>query len=435
MNLDSLVNFCVANSSNTPKEEKRKVRAFIQVWISTTIIMWLYVLFSYSVYDFPTVGALGILYSFIHTLAPVIYRNSKSLTLTGLCISLSALAFQITFCIFNGGIHSPAAIWFTAHPVIISFFASKRLILFSIFLNMVIVFLLSYLGNNGYFPVDALTPSLTQIMMISSLIGLDIIIATYTIVFIKKTESYTEDLATRNELIENLMRIISHDINNSLNVSTLSARYLERHVEDDEKMMKKLELIKKSNQEINEITVSIKEWMKANDTVLRLKSELIPLSDVITYVKASFEDALKIKNISLVVVNSVHEVVTIVGDSRALRYQIINNVIYNAIKFSEEGTKITFKIDKEDDFIKFEVIDQGIGIPNNILRSIFDPSKSSSRKGTKGEAGTGFGMPIVKTLIECMHGSIRVESFEKSENNKESGTTINIKVPLCEKDL
>ncbi len=436
---DNLVNKVISYSSNessvSSKDELRNIRAFVLVWISTTIIMWFYVVFSYWVFDFAIVGCIGLLCTIAHTLSPLIYRKTKSLVLTGLNISLTALVFQVTFCIYNGGIDSPSAIWFTAHPVIISFFASRSLIFFSVFLNMTLVIGLTLLGNLGLFPVDALPIDSTQIMKISSLIGLDIIIAVYTIVFIKTTEQHKNELAQRNKLVEDLMRIITHDVGNALTISVLSTnsiqKYYRKNNQEDPYIQKRLDMILNSNEQIRNISASTLQWMKANDSEIPLTITSVEIGVVPEHLEAAFSPIFENKKIHFEVNSSVNLNTKVLIDENAFKYQIMNNLLSNAAKFSPPDGKITLKIDEvKSTHLQLQVIDEGCGIPKQIIESIFNPAKSTSTIGTGGEKGTGFGMPIVKILIEQMKGSINIHSVEESEDNKKSGTTITITVPL-----
>ena len=186
--LESFVKFCLKDENTDDLKLKRNVLSFIKVWMSTTIIMWLYVAFSYTVFDFPLVGHIGLICTILHTISPLIYKYTKSLVLSGFNISMTGLIFQLTFCLFNGGITSPSAIWFTLHPVIMSFFGSRKLIILSVVINTLLVIGLAILGNYGYFSTNYLDNNLTQVMMITSFIGLDILIAVYTIVFISQSK-------------------------------------------------------------------------------------------------------------------------------------------------------------------------------------------------------------------------------------------------------
>lgn len=74
--------------------------------------------------------------------------------------------------------------------------------------------------------------------------------------------------------------------------------------------------------------------------------------------------------------------------------------------------------------------DQGIGIPQKLLENIFNPSKSISRRGTNGERGTGFGMPIVKTIIDGMKSSIDITSKCEDNDSQDTGTIVTINIPI-----
>jgi signal transduction histidine kinase len=82
--------------------------------------------------------------------------------------------------------------------------------------------------------------------------------------------------------------------------------------------------------------------------------------------------------------------------------------------------------------ILIKVIDQGIGIPQNLLETLFSFTTRTTRIGTKGEQGTGFGMPIVKTLLEKMGGTLEVHSqvLEEGQTSESPhGTTFTLRVP------
>ena len=70
--------------------------------------------------------------------------------------------------------------------------------------------------------------------------------------------------------------------------------------------------------------------------------------------------------------------------------------------------------------------DDGIGIPDSILTKLFDDEAKTSRPGTGGEPGTGFGMPIVKSYMDIYEGNIEVLSKVKDNGQNDSGTTFNL---------
>lgn len=96
--------------------------------------------------------------------------------------------------------------------------------------------------------------------------------------------------------------------------------------------------------------------------------------------------------------------------------QIFNNLLSNAFKFTSEGDKIRLSVEQlgavegEYEKFKFIVSDTGIGMSNEFLPHLFEPYSREMRFSEKQIAGTGLGMPIIRSLVAQMNGEIQVES-------------------------
>jgi len=101
------------------------------------------------------------------------------------------------------------------------------------------------------------------------------------------------------------------------------------------------------------------------------------------------------------------------GDSVRIR-QILTNLMTNAIKFTENGeVKVKLSVlEKNSDSIrlKLEVIDNGIGIPEEAQRKLFNSFTQADGSTTRKYGGTGLGLAIVRQLVTMMHGRLGVES-------------------------
>ncbi|PLT36021.1 cell wall metabolism sensor histidine kinase WalK [Bacillus sp. V5-8f] len=103
--------------------------------------------------------------------------------------------------------------------------------------------------------------------------------------------------------------------------------------------------------------------------------------------------------------------------------QVLYNIISNAIKYSPEGGKITFRIKEESEKIVVSISDQGVGIPKNNLSKIFERFYRVDKARARNLGGTGLGLAIAKEMVEAHDGEIWAESKEGK------GTTIFFTLP------
>ncbi len=108
-------------------------------------------------------------------------------------------------------------------------------------------------------------------------------------------------------------------------------------------------------------------------------------------------------------------------------YTVMSNLLTNAVKFSYEGATLLIKAKKgQNATIILTVKDLGIGIPPSLLKVIFDIHEKTTRPGTKGEEGTGFGMPLVKKFVKSYGALIEISSKDVKSNPDEHGTEIKL---------
>jgi signal transduction histidine kinase len=120
---------------------------------------------------------------------------------------------------------------------------------------------------------------------------------------------------------------------------------------------------------------------------------------------------------------------------KSLITQVIVNLFSNAIKFSSaldnievylgNVSNLSLDADYGSTYIKFSIIDQGIGIPKDEIDHVFESFVQSSKNRSNG-GGTGLGLPISKEIIELHHGKIWAES---PPENKDTGTVFTFIIP------
>ena len=109
---------------------------------------------------------------------------------------------------------------------------------------------------------------------------------------------------------------------------------------------------------------------------------------------------------------------------RTLMRKIIINLLVNAAKYSESGSTITLGLCYRQHAVEVSVQDEGIGIPENDQKHLFEAFHRAENVGTT--SGTGLGLAIVKNAVEAQHGTISVES------KINQGTTFTIVFPILE---
>lgn len=148
----------------------------------------------------------------------------------------------------------------------------------------------------------------------------------------------------------------------------------------------------------------------------KIELEYIPflLEEKISTTLKTFIFKIEEKGLELVFDNQVPSETVLIGDPFRLG-QVLNNLISNALKFTESG-KITvsaaqIKTENQLTFFEFKVSDTGIGISAENLANIFDEFVQASSETSRKYGGTGLGLTITKNLIEMQGGTIKAESI------------------------
>jgi len=162
----------------------------------------------------------------------------------------------------------------------------------------------------------------------------------------------------------------------------------------------------------------VREMRTMEDKKLDLES--IKVSELLKEALRLHQDNLEKKKIKMDI--DVPKDLHVIVEPRSFINSVANNILSNAIKFSYEKSLILISAHSSDEGVVLKFKDSGIGIPDKLLNDLFDLTKKTSRPGTSGEKGTGFGMPLIKKFVELYGGKIMITSSE----NKNHGTEITL---------
>lgn len=239
----------------------------------------------------------------------------------------------------------------------------------------------------------------------------------------EKAESATQ---AKSEFLSRM----SHDIRTPMN-AIIGLTHLAEEEDDAQKVKTYLRSIEASSDFLLGLINDILDMSKIENGELTLKEETYHVEEFIKGIDTIIKPSMDQKNIRFVVGMNCHEN-TIRTDK--LRFnQIFFNLLSNAAKFTPEGGTVEFLCEalpaKNGKVgMHFIVRDSGVGMSREFLQQIYDPfTQERSAEGDK-QMGTGLGLPIVKSLVDIMGGSISV----KSELGKGTEFTVDLYAPRGE---
>lgn len=220
---------------------------------------------------------------------------------------------------------------------------------------------------------------------------------------VEKPERNSENLSK-----DQLFAILAHDLKSPLNAVMGLAELLESEYEDisDEDKKKTIQQIKNSSRHVYDLLEKIIVWYKSQSGTLEIFKERFIVEDLVDEVLDSLEVVWEKKNIEIFY--DLEEELLLNSDSDILR-TILRNLLSNAIKFSDEGSKIIIKAFYSNNAVVFEIIDEGLGIPDNLKPRLFEMNDSKIRQGTWNESGSGLGLIICNDLVKLQGGQLTVK--------------------------
>ena len=243
---------------------------------------------------------------------------------------------------------------------------------------------------------------------------------------LEKTNSQLEQanrsLVNASKAKDEFLNIMSHELRTPLNVISGYAQILKDGVLG--------RIQPEQDHGLRTILVQSKELLRMINEVLQVgsleggnvsaKFADVNLRDFFADIRSTYE-VLPQKGIPLYW-NIPDKLPMVNTDGEKLKH-ILQNLINNAIKFTEEGS-VTISARHISQAIEFKVKDTGIGMPNETLPSIFQMFRQLDGSGTRSYGGAGVGLYIVKKFVELLNGKIEVESV------LDKGSTFTVIIPI-----
>ncbi len=234
----------------------------------------------------------------------------------------------------------------------------------------------------------------------------------------KKLLKAALDEATLANNAKNLfLTNMSHDIRTPMNAIVGFTELARKHMQDQEKISNYLDMISTSSEQLLQLLSDVLEISRLESGAVNIEEEECSLMDIAHQVQMSILPRAAEKNItlSLDISNLKHDNVR--ADKGRLS-QILTYLTDNAVKYTGVDGRVTIVvIEKEqggaqDDLVtyQFAIEDNGIGISEEFMTTLFDPFEREKNTTLSGIHGTGLGLAITKKLVDIIGGRIEVFS-------------------------
>lgn len=227
----------------------------------------------------------------------------------------------------------------------------------------------------------------------------------------------TAELKSNAFLSKDFTRYVSHEFKTPLSVIRSHAEAAQ-FADTKEDANEYMEIVIAETDRLAGISKHIMELCKLDSTTIVSKEDIFSPASQIRTVLLTTQFKWSEKNI--VIEPELEEFK--IKSNEGLLFRVWENLIGNAIKFTENDGNIVIYLKKKDTELYFSIIDDGIGIADEDKDKIFDPFFTGDKSHNK--EGSGLGLPLTKKIVEKLDGTI---SFS-SEFNK--GTTFTVQIPL-----
>lgn len=173
------------------------------------------------------------------------------------------------------------------------------------------------------------------------------------------------------------------------------------------------------------LVAELEQLLAAENPQIQLFLAEISAKEVVRSLRASFEALFQEKGIELLIEEPNLNLYFSADHDRF--FQIMINLLNNALKYTNEGGKVILKYQQENDYLEFTIEDNGQGISESDLPHIYERFYRGEKSRNRKTGGVGIGLSIVKALVEANKGRISIES----EQNK--GTKVKVSFKLIKK--
>jgi len=264
----------------------------------------------------------------------------------------------------------------------------------------------------------SLIGSLGQYWIFTGILLLVLVIYVYSVWLLLQQKKYAE---LQTDFINNM----THEFKTPLSSILIASNYSHQQPEirNNPKLSKYTEIIIQQSQKLNQHIERILMVAKGESQWIHLEKQKVDIGETIRLV---VENVMLKAGDSAKIITTVPEQLFVNADAFHL-YNIIFNLVENAVKYSGDKPQINIKTEMNSQGLKLCVLDNGIGIDKKYQEHVFDKFYRVPRTDKKDIEGFGIGLSYVKKIIDLHHWKIQIQ------NHSQGGLEVTVSIP--KKDL
>lgn len=215
----------------------------------------------------------------------------------------------------------------------------------------------------------------------------------------------------KNAFLSNM----SHDMRTPLNAIAGFTMLARKHADQPERVLRYLDMIEVSGRQLLRLIDNVLEIARIESGGEQLKLENCDLREIAQRVHSTLYAQAATKNLLLLLNLDGLKHSAVSGDARKME-EILYHLMSNAVKYTGQGGRVSLTVNELEStgpgFRRYQMIveDNGIGIGAGFLQHLFESFAREKNTTSSGIFGTGLGLPIVKSIVEMMNGTIDVWS-------------------------
>ena len=223
---------------------------------------------------------------------------------------------------------------------------------------------------------------------------------------VRREQAARRDAENANRAKDDFLATVSHELRTPLTAVLGWARMLREHDTPHDQLQHGLRIIERSARAQNRLIDDLLDVSRIVSNKLRMSREAVPLARVVEAALDQVRPQAEMKDIELQ--SDVADASFVYGDPPRLE-QVVSNLVWNAIKFTEAGGRVRVSLARQDRDLILSIADTGIGISPAFLPYVFEWFRQANARD-RSQAGLGLGLGIVRHIVNLHGGTVRAES-------------------------